>query len=180
MLKYLLFLLALVASSQNLNAQEFQPIGDYLNSTDISQEAKDFYTHDLDVNTSDEVYSIIDSLFTENEDARTFYVFLACQMLADANPDLQKKIGIVCGYLLEQHPMNVTAALFTDRQDDDCKMIWVQIAAGEIKKNCKEGLMDCFKYSRTTALQNCNANHKERLETMYNLIRRELGLFGKQ
>lgn len=160
-------------------SQSMQSISYYTTHPDISQEAKDYYARLFNANNSDKIYGIMDSIFTDNSDTRPFYIFLACRMITEANGDLLSELNIICRHLAELFPVSLASVLFADKAviDDKYKELWAKRMSVEIRITCDSDLMSCFKKSRSTALQNCNEQYKNKMEVLYNMVRKDLNLF---
>lgn len=179
MVQRILPALMMVCFCVSVNAQKLQNFDYYFAHPDVSQDAKEYYANMFDLNSSNKTYSILDSAFTDNNDTRPFYVYLICKMLPEASPELLKEINIVCRFLTEERPGDVTAVLFAGSNfvKQQYRHLWAHRLGVEIRVTCGEDLMQCFKKSRTTALEHFNADNKSRLEAVYNMTRKELNLF---
>lgn len=162
-----------------VHAQGLRSFDYYFSHAAVSADAKEYYAGLFDINASGKTYSILDSAFTGNNDTRPFYIYLVCRMLPEAEPELLKEINIVCRYLTEHHPSDVASVLFAGKNyvDDKYKGLWVHRVGVEIRVTCNNDLLTCFKDSRNRALQNFKEGSKNRLEALYNLIRRDMNLF---
>ncbi len=177
-LKTLLLLMACI-SSPCLYAQELKSFDYYYAHPQVSQEAKEYYAGMFSVNNSDKAYSVMDSVFTENDETRPFYIYLVCRMLKEANENMMSELSIICRYLVELHPSSLAAVLFAGENyvDEKCREGWAGRISVELRVTCEKELMECFKQSRTTALQNCDSRQKPNLEVLYNMVRKDLNLF---
>lgn len=151
----------------------------FLQRPDVSQAAKDLYTEGLNSGNTDKAYSVMDSVFTDNEATRPFYILLVSRMLPKADGDMMLELNIICRYLAEIYPSSVVSVLFgIEYQTGDAEQEqWAHRMAVEIRITCGGDLMDCFKQSRYTALEHCAAEDKQRLEVLYNMVRRDMNLF---
>lgn len=163
-------------------AQGLRSFDYYFGHPSVSQGAKEYYANMFDVNASNKTYSILDSAFTENNDTRHFYIYLICKMLPEASPQLLKEINVVCKYLIENHPGDVTDVLFAGKSyvSDRYKILWAHRVAVELRVTCNAELLSCFKESRNNALQHFHGSEKPRLEALYNLVRRDMNLFQQR
>lgn len=168
-----------LVTSVCVHAQGLRSFDYYFSHSGVSTDAKEYHARLFDVNASGKTYSILDSAFTENNDTRPFYIYLVCRMLGEAEPELLKEINIVCRYLTEHHPGDVTSVLFAGKNyvDDKYKGMWAHRVGVEMRVTCNNDLLSCLKSSRSMALQNFNGENKNRLEALYNFIRRDLNLF---
>lgn len=164
-------------------AQAFaQPLKDpayYYAHKALSQDARDMYAKTFDINTSPKSYSIIDSTFTQNDETRPFYIYLVCTMLDKAEGELRAELNVICRYLIEQRPNDLTDVLFSSFSlvKSSYKEEWAHRVGVELRITCGSDPMFCFKKSRNDALSSCDAAHKSKLELMYNYIRRDMKLF---
>lgn len=179
MLQRLLIILTFFFSTTCAEAQGLQSFDYYIAHPGISQEAKDYYYGRFNINTSEQTSTILDSVFTRNEDTRPFYIYLVGKMLPEAESSLLKEINIVCRYVAEQHPADLVGVLFADEGMVPAryKNLWADRVAVELRVTCDYELMDCFKNSRITALNHYTGTGKNKLEILYNLIRRDMNLF---
>lgn len=165
-------------SSYCATAQYMQSPDFYISHSAVSQDAKDYYTGVFDIN-SDRIYGILDSVFTDNATTRPFYILLACRMLTEAKGDLVIELNIICRYVAELHPTSLASVIFAKNASvrGEYKDLWAERMAVELRISCNADLMNCFKTSRLTALQNCDAQLKNKVEVFYNMVRKELNLF---
>lgn len=177
-LRALLVILCCTCSSF-LYAQDLKNFDFYYSHPQVSQEAKEYYAGLYSVNSSDKAYNVMDSAFTQNDETRPFYIYLVCRMLGEANENMLSELSIICRYVAEIHPTTLMAVLYSGRNflDDKYKAEWAKRVSTEIRVTCDTELMDCFKQSRTLAVQNCAESQKPRLEMMYNMVRKDLNLF---
>ncbi len=177
-LKALLTILFCI-SSPFLYAQELKNFDFYYSHPQVSQEAKEYYAGMYSVNSSEKAYNVMDSAFTQNDETRPFYIYLVCKMLGEADDKMLSDLSIICRYVAEIHPTTLMAVLYAGRNyvEDKYKTIWAKRISTEIRVACDQDLMDCFKLSRTTAIQACTETQKQRLEVLYNMVRKDLNLF---
>ncbi|MCB0696217.1 MAG: hypothetical protein KDC07_02565 [Chitinophagaceae bacterium] len=164
------------------SAQGLQNFDFYYGHSQVSQEAKEYYAHLFDVNSSNKAYSILDSVFTQNDETRPFYIFLICRMLKEARGEMLIELNIICRHAAEMYPNSLIPVLYAGKNyvDEDVKDLWASRMATEIRVTCNGELMNCFKDSRSTALQHCDTYNKGRLESLYNFIRKDLNLFQQR
>ena len=100
-------------------------------------------------------------------------------VLGEADDKMLSELSIICRYVVEIHPATLMAVLYAGRNyvDDKYKAIWANRISTEIRVTCDQDLMDCYKLSRTTAIQACTETQKQRLEVLYNMVRKDLNLF---
>lgn len=162
-----------------LYAQELKNFDFYYSHPQVSLEAKEYYAGLYSVNSSDKAYNVMDSAFTQNDETRPFYIYLVCRMLGEADENMMSEISIICHYVAEIHPTTLMAVLHAGPNfvPDKYKEIWANRISTEIRVTCEKDLMECYKISRTTALQACAEHQKQRLEVLYNMVRKDLNLF---
>lgn len=179
MVQKIIFAIVFFMAGYCCNAQQLQDAQYYLSHADVSQDAKDYYRQGFVAADAQKAYSVLDSIFTENDSTRPFYVLLAGRMLTEANGELLAELNIVCRYVAELHPGTLVAVLFADagKVPANYRQLWAQRMAVEIRISCTGDLVKCFKQSRSAALQHCTEDSKGRLEVLYNLIRKDLNLF---
>ncbi len=174
-----LFILLCSWCSAELCAQPLKDPAFYYAHPAVSQDAKDLYSKVFDVNSSPKSYSILDSAFTQNDDTRPFYIYLVCVMLSKAEGELRAELNIICRYLAEQRPDDLTDVLFSRSSliSSSFKEEWAHRVSVELRITCSTDPMFCFKKSRNEALSNCDVAHKSKLELLYNYVRRDMKLF---
>lgn len=178
MLQKALFFIVFFSSGLLVQAQGLQSFNYYLSHPQVSQDAKDYYAGQFNINTSERVYSVLDSAFTQNSITRPFYIYLISKMIPEAENSLLAEINIICKYLTEKHPADLVSVLFADKQvDDKYKSLWAARLSIEIRIACNYDLLSCFKESRNTALENFHSTGKNRLEILYNMVRKDMNLF---
>lgn len=179
MLLRALLVILCCASSPFLFAQELKNFDFYYSHPQVSQEAKEYYAGLFSVNNNEKAYSVMDSVFTQNDATRPFYIYLVCKMLDEADENMMADLSIICRYVVEIHPTALMAVLHAGRNyvDDKYRAIWAKRISTELRVTCDQELMDCFKISRNAAIQACAENQKQRLETLYNMVRKDLNLF---
>lgn len=176
-LRALLVILCCTCSSF-LFAQELKNFDFYYSHPQVSQEAKEYYAGLFSVNNSEKAYSVMDSVFTQNDETRPFYIYLVCKMLGEADENMLAELSIICRYVVELQPSALVTVLYAGRNfvEDKYKDIWAKRISTELRVTCDKELMDCFKQSRTIAIQACAEEHKPRLEVLYNMVRKDLNL----
>lgn len=148
----------------------------------VSQDAKEYYARLFNINSSNKTYSIMDSVYTNNDDTRPFYVYLVCRMLKEAEGGLLTELNIVCRQIAELYPSTLIPVLYAGKNyvDEDIKDLWASRMSVEVRITCNNDLMSCFKKSRRLALQNCESRYKGKLEILYNTVRKDLNLFQQR
>lgn len=161
------------------SSQPFKYVSYYLQHPQVSKDAIDYYTGDLTVSDPDRVMSIVDSMFTKNDDTRPFYILLTSMMLSQAKGDLRKQLNISCRHFAEQNPGALATFLFTKQAMvlPSYKRQWAYRIAVDIRLICSDDIFDCFKASRNIAIANCDEDSKSKMEVLYSYIRKELNLF---
>lgn len=162
-----------------LYAQELKNFDFYYSHPNVSQDAKEYYAGLYSVNTNEKAYNVMDSAFTQNDETRPFYIYLVCRMLEEADVNMMAEISIICRYVVEMHPTTLMAVLYAGPNyvSEKSKDIWAGRISTELRVTCDKELMDCYKLSRTSALQACDDAQKQKLEMLYNMVRRDLNLF---
>lgn len=159
-------------------AQGLQPPQFYLSRADVSRDAKDYYTEGLSKANIHKAYSILDSIFTDNDITRPFYILMACHMLSQAEGELLEELKIISRFTAELQPGTLGDVLFSgEKAYGGYKFQWAKAMASEIRTSCASDLMACFRKSRSEALQHCDEADKMNLETLYNMVRKNLNLF---
>lgn len=169
---------ALIMSIWGWNAAAQTP-DFFLQHTDVSQAAKDIYIEGLNSTNADKAYSVMDSVFTDNEATRPFYILVVSRMLSEADIAMKSELNIVCRYVTEYYPSALVSVLFgaKNQTNDELQEQWANSVAVEIRVNCHGDLLGCFKQSRNAALEHCPDVDKQRLELLYNMVRRDMNLF---
>lgn len=165
------------ASSQQLNTVRF-----YLQHTEISEDAIEFYTGRSTVKNQEKALAVVDSMFTENNETRPFYLLLVSRMSLVAKGALNKQITMSCRHFAEQHPSDLAAFLYQKHLLMDSRFVdeWAHKISVDIRVMCDEDLLSCFKQSRNIALANCNEDYKPKIEVLYNSVRQRLNLFQQR
>lgn len=173
-----LLVILLTCCGYYTQAQQLQQPAFYLSHPQVSQDAKDYYAKGMSAGVA-KVSSVLDSVFTANDTTRPFYVQLICRMLGEADTPLLEELNIVCKYVTEHFPGTVSGTLFSPELPNQSrsKELWVQRIATEIRISCPGDLMECFKEARMAALNNCDAEEKMKLETVFQMVRKNLNLF---
>lgn len=123
-----------------------------------------------------------DSMFTQNDETRPFYILLTTRMLKTAKGDLSKQLTIICRHFAEQRPSDLAAFLYQKNSlvDKHFSDYWAHRISVDIRVMCETDLLTCFKQSRNIALSNCTEAYKPKMEVVYNKVRRSLNLFQQR
>lgn len=171
LLHLIVFLIMCTASA----AQELKQTAYYMQLPNVSQTAKDFHGGKVQLNDSI-AYAIFDSMYTENDDTRPFYMYLVSKMLLNHSSRLPSNMSFICTHYIQNNSDALMSLLFCKGVKPDYRYAWAGIVAKDIRKGCDGDLLPCFKTSRTLALERCSDENKQRLEAIYVFIRADLQL----
>ena len=162
--------------------QALKPVNFYLQHSGVSENAIDFYTGRLSVMDADKAMEIADSMFTENDETRPFYILLTTRMLKVSRGKLSKQLTIISRHFAEQHPSELSAFLYQKNSliSRDFPDYWAYRLSVDIRVMCEYELLTCFKESRNVALKNCSEKYKPQIEILYNIVRHQLNLFQQR
>ncbi|OSZ82033.1 hypothetical protein CAP35_01820 [Chitinophagaceae bacterium IBVUCB1] len=159
------------------HAQELKPTVYYMGLPNVSKAAKDIHVGTVKPADDDIMSSIMDSMSTENDDTRPFYIFLVSKTLfLTKDKELKQSLGNACRRYIQNRPDDVVLLLFSKTVKPVYKEAWAKAIADDIDANCETTLKECFRQSRLLALEMCNTDNKDKLEIIYNQIRAHLQL----
>lgn len=158
-------------------AQELKQTTYYMALPSVSQAAKSIHSGAVKPVDDDVMNSIADSMFTENDDTRPFYIFLVSKVLYNTkDQQLKMSLGAACRRYIQNNPDAAIQLLFSKTVKPVYKEAWAIAIANDIDANCDTVLKECFKQSRLLALEMCKSENKDQLEIIYNQIRSSLHL----
>lgn len=173
--KLLCFIGCLLAFASH--AQELKPTVYYMGLPHVSKAAKDIHAGVVKPADDDLMASIMDSMNTENNDTRPFYIFLVSKTLyLTKDKGLKQSLGNACRRYIQNRPDDVVLLLFSKTVKPVYKDAWAKAIAEDIDANCETTLKECFRQSRLLALEMCHTDNKDKLEIIYNQIRANLQL----
>lgn len=177
-MKRLFFTACISASWAICQAQDLKQTTYYMGLPNVSKAAKDIHSGVVRPTDDAVMASIADSMFTENEDTRPFYIFLVSKTLYNTqNKSLKLMLGAACRRCLQNYPNGALELLFSKSVKPVYKEAWAAAIANDIDGNCEgASLKDCYKQSRMLALEVCKTDNKDKLEIVYNLIRTRLNI----
>jgi len=164
-----IFFLPLLLLSGNLHSQPLERISIYLDSKQVSKEAKDYYNGKFMAAGDSRTLSILDSVATTNHATRPFYLLLMSRMMKTANGALAETIGACCRKFIEQHPNQTVSFLFNERGQKFMDS-WGKVIAAELMINCKDQSKVCSRNSLAIALQRVKPANRKHLEQIYEKV----------
>ncbi len=172
-----IFIILLVSGCFYAHAQQGRGVDYYLKNKDVSKAAKDYYLGNAEPGDDDTTYSIADSMNTQNDDTRPFYIFLVSRMLHyKENRAVTEGLGIICKHYIQNDPNHLVQFLFGEDPlaRPEYKDVWVKAIAREIRLSCEGDLVQCMRKSRVITLDRCDEDNKPQVEVLFNMIRAEL------
>ncbi len=143
----------------------------YLKNKAISQPAKDFYYHKFPASDDEKTFSIIDSLTTDNNSTRPFYLYLVSNMLKKSDGALAESLGNSCNTFLQSHPNQILEFLYTNRiSSPEFIDLWAYAIAGEFMITCEGKENQCVTASFNKLLLKCKTDNKSLLRVFFKKI----------
>lgn len=144
----------------------------YLDNKYVSKTAKDFYNGNFRATDGSKTFSIIDSLKTENDLTRPFYIFLVSKIMNKADGALSESIGASCKKFIESNPDFLIDFLNSKSKliENDFLDNWTKHVAGEFIITCEGKEKECIKKSLQKALKQVKPDNKSKLTTFYHKI----------
>lgn len=161
-----------------LHAQELKPTVLYMGMADVSQIAKDVHSGKVKPTADNElIYTIADSMSTDNIAARPFYIFLVSKMLQYSTDEkLKQRLGEYCRQVIQNNPDPVVELLFSKSVKPEYKNAWAKVIATNISATCEGELTPCFKTARVLSLEVSKTENKDKVEAIFNQVRANLNL----
>ncbi len=157
--------------------QELKPTVTYMNMHDVSQIAKDVHSGRIVPSDNTLIYTIADSMSTDNDNTRAFYIFLVSKMLLNSTDEtLKNALAAYCLRIIQNKPDPVMALLYSKGVKPDYKYEWAKAIAKQISLDCHTTLLECFKTSRLLSLERSSERNKDKVEAIFNSIRSNLNL----
>jgi hypothetical protein len=148
-----------------------------MNLPEVSQIAKDIHSGRITPSDNAPIYTIADSMSTDNNKTRPFYIFLVSKMLLNSQDEkLKDNLGAYCRRIMQNKPDPVVTLLFSKSVKPEYKDEWAKAIAKEIAANCDKSLIECFKSTRLLSLEVSNNANKDKVEAMFNVVRSNLNL----
>jgi hypothetical protein len=175
---YYVVLIVLCACSSNAVAQELRPTVYYMKSQQVSQIAKDIHSGKVIASADNPlVFTVADSMASENNNTRAFYIFLVSKMLQYSEDEkLKVLLGNHCKQIMQNKPDPVVGLLFSTTVKPEYRTAWAEAIALAIDVNCEEVLLECFKATRLLSLEVTSPGNKAKVEAIFNMVRSELKL----
>ena len=144
----------------------------YLDNSQISKTAKDFYNGKFKVADNTKTFSIIDSLKTKNNTIRPFYIFLISKIIDKADGALSESLGISCKEFIESKPDFLIGFLYSQNKIVDKRFPdnWAKQIAGEFMIDCEGKEKQCIKKSLQQATKKSKSYNKSRLIEFYKKV----------
>lgn len=144
----------------------------YLNSRKISKAAKDYYNGKFKASDDARTFSILDSLKTNDDSTRPFYIYLASKMMKKSDGALSEELGVVCKDFIEWHPNEAIAFLYSNKTMASREFIdnWAKTIAGEFRIDCEGKEKPCVKASLNKATVKCSEKNKKYLQDLFDRI----------
>lgn len=174
----LVVMLCFGCSCHVLHAQELKPTVLYMSMPEVSQIAKDVHSGKVKPGSDNElVYTIADSMSTDNNVSRPFYIFLVSKMLQYSTDEkLKHRLGEYCRHIMQNKPDPVVELLFSRSVKPEYKTAWAKMIAANIAATCDTELTPCFKTARVLSLEMSKTENKDKVEAIFNQVRANLNL----
>jgi len=176
-LRNLLYIWLCCLLPQFVLGQELKPTLFYMNLPEVSQIAKDIHSGRIQASDNAPIYTIADSMSTENNKTRPFYIFLVSKMLLNSQDEkLKDNLGGYCRRIMQNKPDPVVTLLFSKSVKPEYKDEWEKAISKNIAASCDKILLDCFKTTRLLSLEVSNNANKDKVEAIFNSVRSNLNL----
>jgi hypothetical protein len=144
----------------------------YLNNKQVSKTAKDFYHGKFKASDDAKTLSILDSVNTNNNLTRPFYIYLVSKMLDKSDGALAEALSNSCKEFVELNPDQAIEFLYSHNKIVDKKFIdaWASQIASEFMTNCEKKEKQCIEKSLRQALTTCKVGNKKSLTGFYKKI----------
>jgi hypothetical protein len=151
-----------------------QPLKDfslYLNSKQVSKNAKDYYNNKFKASDDGKTLSIIDSLKSKNDETRPFYIFLVSRMMIKSDGALSEALGD-CKDFLENHPDYAIDFLYSNNSLDNKIFVdnWAKTIAGEFAIDCEGKAIQCVNESLQKTITKCRTDNQFKLTEFYQKV----------
>ena len=153
-------------------AQAPGDINMYLKSAAIPQSVKGIYSGNLKATDNTVTLRILDSLQTNNNFTRPFYLLVVSKLLLHADGALSEATGLACKKFLETKPQLLIAFLYVNDTivDKNFKLLWANAIRDEFKIDCEHKVKECIMSSKKIAQPKCNETYKPKIDNFYSLI----------
>ena len=144
----------------------------YLDNSQVSKIAKDFYFGKFRPKDDTKTFSIIDSLTTKNNKTRPFYIFLVSKIIPKSDGALSESLGTSCKNFIELYPDFLIDFLFSESKIIDKTFIdnWAHQIAEEFMIECEGKQKQCINKSLTQALTKSKLTNNKKLKAFYHKI----------
>ena len=144
----------------------------YLNNSQVSKTAKDFYKGKFKPSDDNRTMSILDSLNTRNNSTRPFYIYLVSTMMQKSDGALSEALGNAAKNFIERHPNEAVNFLYANNRMVEKKFLsaWAKQVAGEFMIDCEGGEKQCVRKSLKQTLAKTKSQNKTRLTQFYSQI----------
>ena len=116
MIKGILSLLIFTILGNKIIAQPLGEISNYINSKDVSKNAKDYYNGLFKASDNLKTESIIDSLRTKNSNTRPFYLYLVSKMSTKSDGALSESLGMAFKDFTKKYPNELISFLYSENK----------------------------------------------------------------
>lgn len=176
MMKYTYLILLLCVVALKSGAQPLGSIDDYLKSERIHEGAKAYYNKEVKAATDDSTMRIADSMLTQNDTVRPFYILQVSDMFVNAERELAMKLFPYCWKLLEEHPGDLTAFLYCDSKYvyDDFKKYWATAIAFQFRKERSGDVKEQLSMLREELAGKCPKKQHEQLSAFLDMVGKRL------
>jgi hypothetical protein len=163
------FLLLSILSVRS-EAQDKNELALFLKDNNISKAAKDYYQGKFKATDNAKTFSILDSIETKNSQTRSFYLYLATQMMKHSDGALSEELGLRTKEYLEKHPDWALSFLQEKLSAPSYISTWAKTIAGEIMIDCEGKEKQCVKQWYEIANKKTSINQKKTLVELYQQV----------
>jgi len=157
------FVGSMIIISTHIHAQQLKDFNFYLESNEVSKEAKDFYNNKFKASDDERTMSILDSLRTKNNSTRPFYLYLVSKMLIKADGAVAEVLGNTCKEFVEMHPNQYISFLSSDGISEKYLKNWAMAIAQEFMIVCEGTELKCINKSFEATLKKCTPKNQSKL-----------------
>jgi hypothetical protein len=141
----------------------------YLKNKDVSIAAKDFYSGKFKASDDERTLSILDSLKTQNNATKPFYIYLVSIMMDKSDGALSEALGNAAKEFIEHNPNQAIDFLYSNNTVliKKFRCNWAFRIGGEFIITCEGKEKECAKKSLAQTLIKTSQANKSKLTQFY-------------
>ena len=172
-----MIILFLLLSYQFSEGQPLRDINTYLKNPAIPKVAKLYYAGKFRASDDDSTFRIIDSLKTNNDRTRPFYILLTTKMRIHLNDEaLSEVLSLASEELFEENPNALIEFLYCKNPlvKKEFKESWVSGILGEIYMSHEKEEQKYLGTLKIKTFKKCKPENKKSLESFYTMLNKEM------